>query len=84
LYYPLSAFTISRAAFAPEPPVNPAPGWVPLPDKYRFWIGVRYRAQAAMPINEIGDGGDFAFAVGAADQEDCAILHGVGVEQPRC
>ena len=31
--YFLSCFRISRAAFAPEPPVNPAPGCVPLPQR---------------------------------------------------
>jgi hypothetical protein len=31
--YFLSAFTISRAALAPDPPVSPVPGWVPLPHR---------------------------------------------------
>ncbi len=39
--YFFNSFAISLAAFAPEPPVNPAPGCVPLPHKYRFSIGVR-------------------------------------------
>jgi len=30
------SFKISRAAFAPDPPVNPAPGCVPEPHKYKF------------------------------------------------
>jgi hypothetical protein len=53
LMQPLSAayffksFKISRAAFAPDPPVNPAPGCVPDPHRYRFLIGVRYRAQSS-------------------------------------
>ena len=34
--YFFNSFNISRAAFAPDPPVNPAPGCVPLPHKYRF------------------------------------------------
>lgn|SRR5579871_6727834 len=33
-------FAISLAAFAPEPPVNPAPGCVPEPHKNKFLIGV--------------------------------------------
>jgi hypothetical protein len=45
-YYRFRSFKISRAAFAPDPPVSPAPGCVPEPHKYRFWIGVRYRAQS--------------------------------------
>ena len=40
-FYHLSTFTISLAAFAPEPPVNPAPGCVPLPHRYKFSMGVR-------------------------------------------
>lgn len=40
LRYFLSCFTISLAAFAPEPPVKPAPGWVPLPHKYKSSTGV--------------------------------------------
>jgi tetratricopeptide (TPR) repeat protein len=39
--YFFNSFRISRAALAPEPPVNPAPGCVPEPQRYRFWIGVR-------------------------------------------
>ena len=39
--YFFKTFRISRAALAPEPPVKPAPGWVPEPHRYRFWIGVR-------------------------------------------
>jgi len=39
--YFFRSFRISRAAFAPEPPVKPAPGCVPLPHRYRFAIGVR-------------------------------------------
>src|SRR4029077_11567799 len=39
--YFFKSFNISRAAFAPEPPVNPAPGWVPFPQRYRFAMGVR-------------------------------------------
>jgi hypothetical protein len=38
--YFFSAFAISRAALAPEPPVSPVPGCVPLPHKYRLSIGV--------------------------------------------
>ena len=38
--YFFSVFTISRAAFAPDPPVKPAPGCVPFPHKYKFSIGV--------------------------------------------
>ncbi len=38
--YFFSAFRISRAAFAPEPPVNPVPGCVPLPHKKSRSIGV--------------------------------------------
>ena len=41
LDYFLKSFTISFAAFAPDPPVNPAPGCVPLPHRYRFRMGVR-------------------------------------------
>ena len=41
LAYFFKSLRISRAAFAPDPPVNPAPGCVPLPHKYKFWIGVR-------------------------------------------
>src|SRR5712692_7347251 len=37
--YFFRSFNISRAAFAPEPPVKPAPGCVPLPHKYKFRIG---------------------------------------------
>jgi hypothetical protein len=40
LFYFFSCFNISRAAFAPDPPVNPAPGCVPDPHKYKFLIGV--------------------------------------------
>ena len=40
LYF-FSSFKISRAAFEPEPPVRPAPGCVPLPQRYKFVIGVR-------------------------------------------
>src|SRR5258708_11385728 len=40
LNYFFSAFAISRAALAPEPPVSPVPGCVPLPHKYRCSIGV--------------------------------------------
>ena len=40
LGYRRSCFNISRAAFAPDPPVKPAPGCVPEPHKYRFCIGV--------------------------------------------
>jgi len=29
----LKSRTISRAAFAPEPPVKPAPGWLPEPHR---------------------------------------------------
>src|SRR5580658_1653981 len=39
--YFLRCFKISLAAFAPDPPVKPAPGCVPLPQRYRFSIGVR-------------------------------------------
>ena len=39
--YFFSSFKISRAAFEPEPPVRPAPGCVPLPQRYKFVIGVR-------------------------------------------
>ena len=35
-YVFFNSFNISRAAFAPEPPVSPAPGCVPLPHKYKF------------------------------------------------
>src|SRR5207302_4524923 len=42
------SFIISRAAFAPEAPVSPVPGCVPDPQRYRFSIGVRYRAQSSM------------------------------------
>src|SRR5271169_208282 len=38
--YFFSAFAISRAALAPEPPVSPVPGCVPLPHRYRRSIGV--------------------------------------------
>ena len=31
--YFFSAFKISRAAFAPDPPVRPVPGCVPLPQR---------------------------------------------------
>jgi len=34
--YFFKSFSISRAAFAPDPPVNPAPGCVPEPHKYKF------------------------------------------------
>src|SRR5437588_1419450 len=47
IVYRRKCFRTSRAAFAPEPPVSPAPGCVPLPHKYRFWIGVRYRPQSS-------------------------------------
>lgn len=40
-------FTISLAALAPEPPVNPAPGWVPEPQRNKFAMGVEYRAQSS-------------------------------------
>ena len=39
--YFLIAFKISLAAFAPEAPVSPTPGCVPLPHKYKFSMGVR-------------------------------------------
>lgn len=45
--YSFKALNISRAAFAPDPPVNPAPGCVPLPHRYKFSIGVLYRAQSS-------------------------------------
>src|SRR5580698_4744086 len=45
--YFFSSFNISLAAFAPDPPVSPAPGCVPLPHKYKFSIGVLYRAQSS-------------------------------------
>ena len=35
------SFRISRAAFAPEPPVRPVPGCVPEPHRYSPWTGVR-------------------------------------------
>jgi hypothetical protein len=38
--YFFSAFAISLAALAPDPPVSPVPGCVPLPHKYRRSIGV--------------------------------------------
>ena len=38
--YFFSAFAISRAALAPDPPVSPVPGCVPLPHKYSRSIGV--------------------------------------------
>src|SRR5207247_9107021 len=41
------SFRISRAAFAPEPPVSPVPGCVPEPHRYSPWTGVRYRAQSS-------------------------------------
>src|SRR6267378_4028900 len=44
---PFRSFRISRAAFDPEPPVRPAPGCVPLPQRYRFVTGMRYRAQSS-------------------------------------
>ena len=34
--YFFRSFKISRAALAPDPPVNPAPGCVPEPHKYKF------------------------------------------------
>src|SRR5437763_251259 len=34
--YFFRSFKISRAAFAPDPPVRPAPGCVPEPHKYKF------------------------------------------------
>jgi len=34
--YFFRSFKISRAAFAPEPPVKPAPGCVPEPQRYKF------------------------------------------------
>jgi hypothetical protein len=36
----VSASTITRAAFAPEPPVSPVPGCVPDPQRYSPGIGV--------------------------------------------
>lgn len=35
-HYFFNSFNISRAAFAPDPPVSPVPGCVPLPHKYKF------------------------------------------------
>src|SRR5690348_7133456 len=32
-HYFLRLFRISRAALAPDPPVSPVPGWVPLPQR---------------------------------------------------
>jgi hypothetical protein len=31
---------------------------------------------AIMAVDEIGDGGDFAFLVGAGDEQDGGVLHG--------
>jgi len=39
--YFFKVWMISRAAFAPEPPVSPVPGCVPFPHKNKFSIGVR-------------------------------------------
>ena len=40
LSYFFSDFKISFAALTPDPPVNPTPGCVPDPHKYKFSIGV--------------------------------------------
>ena len=41
-------FRISRAAFWPDPPVNPVPGCVPEPHRNRFERGERYLAQPSV------------------------------------
>ena len=46
-YFFFNCFKISLAALAPEPPVNPAPGWVPEPQRNKFVMGVEYRAQSS-------------------------------------
>ena len=42
-----------------------------------FFVGVLVGVQdvAAVSVDEVGDGGDFAFAVGAGDEEDGGVLH---------
>ena len=40
-------------------------------------VGVLIGVQnvAVVPVDEVGDGGDFAFAVRAGDQQDGGVLH---------
>ena len=42
-----------------------------------FFVGVLVGMQdvAVVPVDEVGDGGDFALAVGAGDEQDGGILH---------
>ena len=45
-----------------------------------FFVGVFVGVQdvAVVAVDEVGDGGDFAFGVGATDEEDGRVLHGPG------
>ena len=42
-----------------------------------FFVGVFVGVQdvAAVAVDEVGDGGDFAFGVGAGDEEDGGVFH---------
>ena len=53
-------------------------------EKSGLFVGVFVCVQnvAAVAVDEVGDGRDFAFGVGAGDEEDGAILHADCVEQP--
>src|ERR1022692_3226124 len=47
-------------------------------EKAGFFVGVFIGVQdvAVVTVDEVGDGGDFAFAVGAGDEEDGGGFHG--------
>ena len=47
-----------------------------------MFVGVQDVAVVAE--DEVGNGRDFALCVGATNQENCAILHAVTVEQSSC
>ncbi len=46
-------------------------------EKARFFVGVLVGVQdvAAVTVNEVGDGGDFAFGVGTGYEEDGGRFH---------
>jgi hypothetical protein len=45
----------------------------------RLFVGMLVRVQnvAVVPVDEVSDGRNFALAVGARDQQDGGVLHGV-------
>ena len=46
-------------------------------EEARFFVGVLVGVEdvAAVAVDEVGDGGDFALRIGAGNEEDGAIFH---------